>query len=147
MNEDSNDIGALRVLAIVAVMILHYYTFPRLSAFNRFHGIIDLRSASVVTFNSRDFKDGVECVICLLELVDGDKARVLPSCSHCFYAYCIDTWLHSKSTCPICRHEVIQIDDLVYQLPLSTNAADSGDQYLTAVVIDIPAELEIGELG
>lgn len=65
-----------------------------------------LRSIPVVDFNSKDFKYGVECVVCLSELVEGDKTRVLPMCNHLFHADCIDSWLRSHSTCPICRNKV-----------------------------------------
>lgn len=62
-----------------------------------------LRSIPIVDFNSQDFKDGIECVVCLSELADGDKARVLPSCNHCFHTDCIESWFQSHSTCPVCR--------------------------------------------
>lgn len=65
-----------------------------------------LRSIPIVDFNSKDLKNGVECVVCLSELVDGDKARVLPSCNHWFHADCIDSWFRCHSTCPICRMRV-----------------------------------------
>ncbi|CAA7024676.1 unnamed protein product [Microthlaspi erraticum] len=65
-----------------------------------------LRSIPVVDFSSRDSKDGVECVVCLSNLVDGDKARLLPSCDHWFHAGCIDSWLRSHTNCPICRKRV-----------------------------------------
>ncbi|XP_010468167.1 PREDICTED: putative RING-H2 finger protein ATL61 [Camelina sativa] len=65
-----------------------------------------LRSIPTIDFNSKDFKDMVECAICLAELVDGDKARALPSCDHLFHVECIDSWLKSHSTCPICRKSV-----------------------------------------
>ncbi|KAG9140697.1 hypothetical protein Leryth_006891 [Lithospermum erythrorhizon] len=32
-----------------------------------------------------------------------DKLRLLPTCSHAFHMNCIDTWLLSNSTCPLCR--------------------------------------------
>ncbi|CAH2053725.1 unnamed protein product [Thlaspi arvense] len=72
-----------------------------------------LRSISVVDFNSQDFKDGVECVVCLSELADGDRARVLPSCNHWFHADCIDSWFQSHFTCPICRKIVGSAQQLV----------------------------------
>ncbi|CAH8293307.1 unnamed protein product [Eruca vesicaria subsp. sativa] len=62
-----------------------------------------LRSISIVDFNSQDFKDGIQCVVCLSELADGDKARVLPSCNHWFHADCIESWFQSHTTCPVCR--------------------------------------------
>ncbi|XP_052208093.1 RING-H2 finger protein ATL40-like [Diospyros lotus] len=46
-----------------------------------------------------------ECAVCLSFLEDGEMARLLPSCSHAFHAECIDRWLASHPTCPICRTE------------------------------------------
>lgn len=38
-----------------------------------------LRSIPVVDFNSRNARDGVKCAVCLFELADGDKAKILPA--------------------------------------------------------------------
>lgn len=45
-----------------------------------------------------------ECVICLSEFALGDRLRILPKCSHGFHVRCIDKWLSSHSSCPTCRH-------------------------------------------
>lgn len=50
---------------------------------------------------------GSECPICLGEFVDGEKVRVLPECNHGFHVSCIDTWLGSHSSCPNCRHSLL----------------------------------------
>ncbi|KAL6285281.1 hypothetical protein ACE6H2_009671 [Prunus campanulata] len=65
-----------------------------------------LKSLPVLVFPSEDFKDGLECAVCLSELVQGEKARLLPKCSHGFHVDCIDMWFQSHSTCPICRNPV-----------------------------------------
>lgn len=44
-----------------------------------------------------------ECVICLSEFAVGDRIRVLEKCSHGFHMQCIERWLKSCSSCPICR--------------------------------------------
>ncbi|KAJ4963311.1 hypothetical protein NE237_023250 [Protea cynaroides] len=46
--------------------------------------------------------DTTECSICLSSLEE-DIVRLLPNCLHLFHAQCIDMWLFSHSTCPICR--------------------------------------------
>ncbi|XP_027343873.1 RING-H2 finger protein ATL40-like [Abrus precatorius] len=45
----------------------------------------------------------LECAVCLSVLEDGEMLRLLPNCKHSFHVACIDTWLASHSTCPICR--------------------------------------------
>ncbi|KAG0533435.1 hypothetical protein BDA96_04G193300 [Sorghum bicolor] len=48
-------------------------------------------------------EDAVECSVCLAELQDGEEARFLPRCGHGFHAECVDMWLASHTTCPLCR--------------------------------------------
>lgn len=49
-----------------------------------------------------------ECVICLSEFVPGERVRLLPKCNHGFHVHCIDKWLKSHSSCPKCRHCLIE---------------------------------------
>ncbi|ESQ38891.1 hypothetical protein EUTSA_v10001823mg [Eutrema salsugineum] len=46
---------------------------------------------------------GVECAICLNEFENEETLRLMTPCSHAFHADCIDVWLSSRSTCPVCR--------------------------------------------
>ena len=46
---------------------------------------------------------GADCAVCLSELADGEKVRELPNCGHSFHVECVDMWLRSHSTCPLCR--------------------------------------------
>ncbi|CAN4096702.1 unnamed protein product [Withania somnifera] len=48
----------------------------------------------------------VTCAICLQDFIDGDSARLLPSCKHLFHTQCIDEWLITHGSCPICRIEI-----------------------------------------
>ncbi|KAG1327950.1 RING-H2 finger protein ATL78 [Cocos nucifera] len=44
-----------------------------------------------------------DCAICLSEFSPGERVRVLPNCNHWFHVRCIDRWLASRSSCPMCR--------------------------------------------
>ncbi|CAL9097559.1 unnamed protein product [Musa acuminata var. zebrina] len=48
-------------------------------------------------------KDPFDCAVCLSEFAPEDKLRLLPGCGHAFHLNCIDAWLLSNSTCPLCR--------------------------------------------
>ncbi|XP_051118539.1 RING-H2 finger protein ATL46-like [Andrographis paniculata] len=48
-------------------------------------------------------KEPFDCAVCLCEFSEADQLRLLPMCSHAFHINCIDTWLLSNSTCPLCR--------------------------------------------
>ncbi|KAE8730255.1 RING-H2 finger protein ATL46 [Hibiscus syriacus] len=48
-------------------------------------------------------KEPFDCAVCLCEFLEEDRLRLLPLCSHAFHIDCIDTWLMSNSTCPLCR--------------------------------------------
>ncbi|KAF3792982.1 RING-H2 finger protein [Nymphaea thermarum] len=45
----------------------------------------------------------LECAICLSEFEGEDVFRLLPTCGHGFHPDCIDGWLVSHCTCPVCR--------------------------------------------
>ncbi|XP_010917352.1 RING-H2 finger protein ATL3 [Elaeis guineensis] len=62
-----------------------------------------LKALPVTVYRPADFKEGLECAVCLSELADGEAARLLPKCNHGFHLECIDMWFHSHSTCPLCR--------------------------------------------
>ncbi|KAH7520801.1 hypothetical protein FEM48_Zijuj08G0184600 [Ziziphus jujuba var. spinosa] len=49
-----------------------------------------------------------ECVICLSEFTAGERVRLLPKCNHGFHVRCIDKWLSSHSSCPKCRHNLLE---------------------------------------
>lgn len=47
--------------------------------------------------------EALDCAVCITELAPGETARVLPRCGHAFHVDCVDMWLRSHSTCPLCR--------------------------------------------
>ncbi|CAK9194661.1 unnamed protein product [Sphagnum troendelagicum] len=60
----------------------------------------------------RGLKDGADCAVCLSEFGEEDRLRLLPKCKHCFHLDCIDTWLLSNSTCPLCRQSLLPGESL-----------------------------------
>jgi E3 ubiquitin-protein ligase ATL6/9/15/31/42/55 len=55
-------------------------------------------------------KQGLECTVCLSKFEDEEILRLLPKCKHAFHMNCIDKWLESHSTCPLCRYIVEESD-------------------------------------
>ncbi|KAL4308652.1 hypothetical protein GQ457_01G024270 [Hibiscus cannabinus] len=68
----------------------------------------DLEQIPVAVVGSGLSFTSIECPICLGEFEDGEKVRVLPKCNHGFHVRCIDTWLVSHSSCPNCRHSLLE---------------------------------------
>lgn len=60
-------------------------------------------------------KGDLECAVCLSEFDDNQKLRLLPKCHHVFHHDCIDAWLVSHVTCPVCRAKLtpdsIELED------------------------------------
>lgn len=48
-------------------------------------------------------RHGLECAVCLSKFHDEETLRLLPKCKHAFHVACVDRWLESHSTCPLCR--------------------------------------------
>ena len=44
-----------------------------------------------------------ECAVCLSAVDDGETVRQLPACKHLFHQVCVDVWLMSNASCPVCR--------------------------------------------
>lgn len=50
--------------------------------------------------------EGTDCSVCLSEFEENESLRLLPKCNHAFHVRCIDTWLKSHSSCPLCRSNI-----------------------------------------
>ena len=67
-------------------------------------------------------KEVLECAVCLCEFEDTETLRLIPKCDHVFHPECIDEWLGSHTTCPVCRTNLVpQPGESVHGLPLLPN--------------------------
>ncbi|CAN6166810.1 unnamed protein product [Urochloa humidicola] len=64
-----------------------------------------------------------DCAVCLCEFAGADRLRLLPACGHAFHVACIDVWLRSSATCPLCRTKLSP-----RHLAANANAAPSADE-------------------
>lgn len=75
------------------------------------------------TFSYAEVKDqrigkgALECAVCLNEFEDDETLRLIPKCDHVFHPECIDAWLESHVTCPVCRADLAPVQEVVAPPP------------------------------
>eukprot|EP00794_Sanderia_malayensis_P005334 gene5334-6003_t len=52
--------------------------------------------------DTKNSSENTRCVVCICDFESEEMLRILP-CSHEFHCRCVDKWLKSNPTCPICR--------------------------------------------
>ncbi|KAG6434503.1 hypothetical protein SASPL_106140 [Salvia splendens] len=88
-----------------------------------------LHSLPLFTFRSvaRNLNSGGgDCAVCLSKFEARDQLRLLPLCCHAFHAACIDKWIASNQTCPLCRSTVFPSASDALDKILSTGNLSSG---------------------
>ncbi|XWS44767.1 hypothetical protein CRYUN_Cryun15aG0076100 [Craigia yunnanensis] len=117
--------------------------FPSAATVNRGIKQKALKTFPVVNFSAEMNLPGLdkECVICLSEFVPGEHLRFLPKCNHGFHVHRIEKWLKSHSSCPKCRHCLIE----TCQKIMGCNQTSSSESCLPAqdsIVNILPLEPE-----
>ncbi|KAG6477720.1 E3 ubiquitin-protein ligase ATL4-like [Zingiber officinale] len=51
-------------------------------------------------------KSSLDCAVCLCPFRPDDELRLLPACRHAFHSSCVDPWLHTTPSCPLCRASI-----------------------------------------
>uniref|UniRef100_A0A7N0VJ51 RING-type E3 ubiquitin transferase n=1 Tax=Kalanchoe fedtschenkoi TaxID=63787 RepID=A0A7N0VJ51_KALFE len=69
----------------------------------------------------------LECAVCLSGFGDGEVGRRLPSCGHAFHVECIDMWLSTHFSCPICRSVVVFSNDKKSNANLKPSSESNDD--------------------
>jgi hypothetical protein len=75
---------------------------------------------AAATERNVDVPADTNCSICQEELRTGTRLR---GCRHTFHDQCIDQWLQMNTRCPVCRHDV---RDLQPQIVIRRNGESSG---------------------
>jgi len=57
------------------------------------------------TLQNQSSQADQRCSICLSDYETGDVVKTLP-CFHMFHQNCIDAWLRTNDTCPICKYQI-----------------------------------------
>lgn len=70
---------------------------------------VSLIKSKRVIFRFPHLKDCCRCSVCLLDYQPEDRLQQIPACGHTFHMSCIDLWLSSHSTCPLCRLSLLPI--------------------------------------
>jgi hypothetical protein len=73
------------------------------------------------------------CAVCLEDVQRGETVRRLPACGHLFHKDCIDMWLHSHTTCPLCRCDLSPRRHTTKTIVTTTVAAQSSADALPPV--------------
>lgn len=61
---------------------------------------------NIVLFDEHLRARDSQCCVCLGEFEIKEELNQVPSCKHVFHVQCISHWLHSNSTCPLCRASI-----------------------------------------
>ncbi|XP_004967069.1 RING-H2 finger protein ATL32-like [Setaria italica] len=69
-------------------------------------GASAIASLPVYKYKKKTGGAGDECSVCLGEIKPKETVKQLPVCTHLFHEGCIDVWLRSHWTCPVCRTPV-----------------------------------------
>ncbi|CAL4888752.1 unnamed protein product [Urochloa decumbens] len=77
---------------------------------------------------------GEQCPVCLEDVDAGEMVRQLPACKHLFHVECIDMWLQSHRTCPVCRCNIMRSQRKVaaVKAPAADAAAAAAEEELSA---------------
>eukprot|EP00051_Salpingoeca_urceolata_P016513 m.219818 g.219818 ORF g.219818 m.219818 type:complete len:535 (+) comp18699_c0_seq4:37-1641(+) len=68
-----------------------------------------IRTMKLQRCGTNDNFDDV-CAVCLDNFQRGDALRTLP-CTHQFHPSCIDPWLIEHRSCPLCKHNILSVEN------------------------------------
>ncbi|XP_052201667.1 RING-H2 finger protein ATL58-like [Diospyros lotus] len=61
----------------------------------------------IIVFRESFSVKDTQCPVCLADYLAEDRLQQIPACGHTFHMVCIDLWLSTHTTCPLCRQSLI----------------------------------------
>lgn len=61
----------------------------------------------IIVFKESFSVKDAQCSVCLGEYQAEDRLQQIPACGHTFHMDCIDMWLTTHTTCPLCRQSLL----------------------------------------
>ncbi|CAI7786995.1 unnamed protein product [Closterium sp. NIES-53] len=78
------------------------------------------------------------CTVCLSDFNEGELIRFLRPCGHWFHVTCIDHWLATKTTYPVCRTDLQSPDPIATtdDSEVRTDKVEGGDNAVWQIMTD-----------
>ncbi|KAL3845727.1 hypothetical protein ACJIZ3_003130 [Penstemon smallii] len=61
----------------------------------------------IIVFRESFSVNDTQCSVCLGDYQAEDRLQQIPACGHTFHMDCIDLWLATHTTCPLCRQSLL----------------------------------------
>lgn len=134
--------------AILCFILFQLYVCHELSIVHHKNPILGaIKKYPIFSKRVRIMNKAATCLLCLTEFVDRDTTKMIPKCRHVFHKRCIDAWLPSHMTCPICRQRITDDNTTIHidvHVPVEHAQQDLGrestTEYMEAEVTVVATE-------
>ncbi|KAG2670911.1 hypothetical protein I3760_14G108500 [Carya illinoinensis] len=107
-----------------------------------------IQALPVYSYSSATEKYEIKyCAICLGEFEENEVVKEIPFCKHVFHPHCIDRWLCSHETCPVCRSIRLFDEEGVSQSHSAITRSTAGNEDTCVEVIRVAADMESHGFG
>ncbi|KAK9110850.1 hypothetical protein Sjap_018910 [Stephania japonica] len=89
----------------------------------------------IIVFKETFSITDTQCSVCLGDYQAEDKLQQIPACGHTFHMNCIDHWLATHTTCPLCRLSLVPPPKTSSDVPPSTDPQIEAQQALQAHLV------------
>jgi len=90
--------------------------------------LIPSQSLTFATMTAEDSDCRHDCVICLDAICETERLVRFVACNHYYHTDCIQEWLRTNISCPICRHLIPVCDNPFYNRPDVEESDDESEE-------------------